>query len=162
MVLSVRVHSAAVIFCCLLIGLQTKAIPVEVDSVMKTFALPLFDPSRSSSANVQLSHPLRVNYADANTELSGVLCRDDVRLGEYAGRISFACLTTAPDQQFWARMGNGVLGLAPRYQKQQDEDNNPLPVAQFALFRALHDTHSSSRPPAHTFFLDVHVRPRDR
>ena len=106
-----RTSSWLVLACYLALltrGRQITAIPAGLSA-----ALPLFDPSRSSSASVQMSLPLRVHYADANTELSGVVCRDDVRLGDYKGRIPFACWTNAPNEQFWARMGNGVLGLAP-------------------------------------------------
>mmetsp|Transcript_45919 Transcript_45919/g.70265 ORF Transcript_45919/g.70265 Transcript_45919/m.70265 type:complete len:507 (-) Transcript_45919:133-1653(-) len=92
-----------------------------------TSALPLFDPARSSSINMRMDKPLRIHYADANTELSGYECKDDVRLGDYQARLSFACWTNAPNQQFWAEMGNGVLGLGPKYQKQHDEDGHPMP-----------------------------------
>ena len=129
-------------------GRQITAVPAGLSA-----ALPLFDPSRSSSASVQMSLPLRVHYADANTELSGVVCRDDVRLGEYKGRIPFACWTNAPNEQFWARMGNGVLGLAPRYQKQHDEDKHPLPAPFLLALTAptAKDSNAAGLPPKFSF-----------
>jgi len=76
---------------------------------------------------MKMNKPLRVHYADANTELSGYECKDDVKLGDYQARVTFACWTAAPNQQFWAQMGNGVLGLGPKYQKQHDADGHPMP-----------------------------------
>ena len=146
-----RTSSWLVLACYLALltrGRQITAIPAGLSA-----ALPLFDPSRSSSASVQMSLPLRVHYADANTELSGVVCRDDVRLGEYKGRIPFACWTNAPNEQFWARMGNGVLGLAPRYQKQHDEDKHPLPAPFLLALTAptAKDSNAAGLPPKFSF-----------
>jgi len=118
-----------------------------------TSALPLFNPSRSSSANVDQSSSLTVHYADANTELTGLLCRDDVQLGEYRARLSFACWTSAPNQQFWAEMGNGVLGLGPRYQKQHDVNGKPLPSPALLGFTARDavDSNAAGLPPKFAF-----------
>eukprot|EP00802_Teleaulax_amphioxeia_P003548 Tamp_03551.p2 GENE.Tamp_03551~~Tamp_03551.p2 ORF type:complete len:515 (-),score=118.14 Tamp_03551:2123-3541(-) len=102
---------------------------------------------------MELNLPLRVHYADANTELSGVVCRDDVRIGEYKGRVAFACWTNAPNEMFWARMGNGVLGLAPRYQKQHDEDQHPLPPPMLLGLTAPNakDSNVAGLPPRFSF-----------
>jgi hypothetical protein len=140
-------------FCVLAHGPQTTAVPTSAAAHGLTYALPLFDPSRSSSVNMEMSLPLRVHYADANTELSGVVCRDDVRLGEYKGRVAFACWTNAPNEMFWARMGNGVLGLAPRYQKQHDEDHHPLPPPMLLGLTAPNakDSNVAGLPPRFSF-----------
>ena len=118
-----------------------------------TSALPLFNPSRSSSANIDQSNSLTVHYADANTELTGILCRDDVQLGEYRARLSFACWTSAPNQQFWAEMGNGVLGLGPKYQKQHDVNGRPLPSPILLGFTARDavDSNAAGLPPKFAF-----------
>lgn len=91
-------------------------------------SLPTFDPSRSSSLSLRTDQPLRVTYADADTELSGFRCSDDVRLGNYKSRASFACFTSAQNQRLWPEMGNGVLGLGPKAQKRHDLDGAKLPV----------------------------------
>ena len=145
--------AAIACLCVLAHGPQTTAVPTSAAARGLTSALPLFDPSRSSSANMELNLPLRVHYADANTELSGVVCRDDVRIGEYKGRVAFACWTNAPNEMFWARMGNGVLGLAPRYQKQHDEDQHPLPPPMLLGLTASNakDSNVAGLPPRFAF-----------
>ena len=145
--------TAIACLCVLAHGPQTTAVPTSAAARGLTSALPLFDPSRSSSANMELNLPLRVHYADANTELSGVVCRDDVRIGEYKGRVAFACWTNAPNEMFWARMGNGVLGLAPRYQKQHDEDQHPLPPPMLLGLTAPNakDSNVAGLPPRFSF-----------
>ena len=102
---------------------------------------------------MEMNLPLRVHYSDANTELTGVVCRDDIRLGEYKGRVAFACWTNAPNQMFWARMGNGVLGLAPRYQKQHDEDKHPLPPPMLLALTSPNakDSNVAGLPPRFSF-----------
>jgi hypothetical protein len=152
----VRPRFMAAVLACLCVlahGPQTTAVPTSAAAHGLTYALPLFDPSRSSSVNMEMSLPLRVHYADANTELSGVVCRDDVRLGEYKGRVAFACWTNAPNEMFWARMGNGVLGLAPRYQKQHDEDHHPLPPPMLLGLTAPNakDSNVAGLPPRFSF-----------
>jgi hypothetical protein len=149
---------STVFACCSLVlmtsGPRTTAVPTGGPSAAElTSALPLFDPSRSSTANMEMNLPLRVHYSDANTELSGVVCRDDVRLGEYKGRVAFACWTSAPNQMFWARMGNGVLGLAPRYQKQHDEDQHPLPPPMLLALTSpkARDSNAAGLPPKFAF-----------
>ena len=111
------------VLCALCVGAIVGAVPASVAT-----SLPSFNPARSSSVSLRTDQTIRVNYADAHTELSGYRCSDDVRLGNYKARVAFSCFTHAPSQQFWSEMGNGVLGLGPKAQKRTDKDDHKLPV----------------------------------
>lgn len=107
-----------------------------------TDIMPLFNPSKSTSMNLDMGKPLMVRYADANTELSGYTCSDTITLGGYTSEVKFACFTDAPSQamQFWSQMGNGVLGLGPVWQKQHDEAGRKMPEPVMAQMAGVMDS----------------------